>query len=145
MEQEHICPYCGEEIKREDILFWEKVKRQYTDNVRGNFLQRHGVEVPPGNKFDRLYYRLREDCIVREDENGWPTMIEDHLGNAVTPEDLSEGRVLTGKILLTATLIQTVLITTANRPPNGKTGNCTKSPTGPVLTAIVNCQGSLVR
>lgn len=92
MEQEHICPYCGEEIKREDILFWEKVKRQYTDNVRGNFLQRHGVEVPPGNKFDRLYYRLREDCIVREDENGWPTMIEDHLGNAVTPEDLSEGK-----------------------------------------------------
>ncbi len=89
VEQEHICPYCGEEIERDDILFWERVKRQYTDNIRGNFLQRHGVEVPPGNKFDRLYYRLREECVVRADEKGWPTMIEDHLGNAVAPEDLN--------------------------------------------------------
>lgn len=89
-EQAHICPYCGEEIKKNDILFWERVRRQYTDNIRGNFLQRHGVEVPPGNKFDRMYYRFRRECVVREDDFGWPTMIEDHLGNALAPEELGK-------------------------------------------------------
>ena len=89
MENMRACPYCGRTVEKENILFWETVKTQYTDNVRGEFLRNHGVDVPPGNKFNRLYYKARPDNIIREDDN-YPTMIEDHLGNAFTPEDLSK-------------------------------------------------------
>ena len=88
----YMCPYCGWEITKEDVLFWEKVRARYTDNVRGKFLRRHGAEVPPGNRFPRLYYRVREEAVVMEDENGFPTMIEDYPGNAFTFEDPEEER-----------------------------------------------------
>lgn len=83
----YVCPYCGSEISKENVLFWETVKTQYTDNIRGAFLKSHGVKVSAGNKFPRMYYRVK-DNVIREDENGFPTMIEDSLNNAVTPEDL---------------------------------------------------------
>ena len=86
----YICPYCGQIIAKEDVLFWEKVGTQYTDNVRGEFLRRHGVKISSGNKFPRLYYRVREGVVYREDVNGFPTMIEDHRGNAITPGDLEK-------------------------------------------------------
>ena len=88
-EQNYVCPYCGKEIQKDQILFWEAVKTQYTDNVRGEFLRRHGVSVSAGNKFPRLYYKV-QDNVVREDENGFPTMIEDHLGSAIAPADLEK-------------------------------------------------------
>ena len=91
MENNYLCPYCGKEIGKEEILFWETVKTQYTDNVRGDFLRRHGVKVTVGNKFPRIYYHVRPDNVVREDANGFPTMVEDHLGNALTPEELNRG------------------------------------------------------
>ena len=84
----YVCPYCGREIDKDKVLFWETVKTQYTDNIRGEFLRRHGVKVAAGNKFPRMYYRARPECVTREDKNGYPTMIEDHMGNAVAPEEL---------------------------------------------------------
>ena len=106
-ENRYVCPYCRKKIEKENVLFWEKTKSQYTDNVRGNFLRRHGVKVPAGNKFDRVYYRVRYENlspqaegeeasaesrqalnVIREDANGWPTMIEDYPENALTPENL---------------------------------------------------------
>ena len=88
-EQNYVCPYCGTQITPENILFWETVKTQYTDNIRGDFLRRHGVTVSAGNKFPRLYYKVKPGINVsREDSNGYPTMIEDHLGNAIAPADL---------------------------------------------------------
>lgn len=90
-EQNYVCPYCGIQIDRDKILFWETVKSQYTDNVRGDFLRRHGVKVSAGNKFPRMYYKVRPDeNVTRVDENGYPTMIEDHLGNAIAPADLEK-------------------------------------------------------
>ncbi len=88
-ENNYACPYCGKEIQKEQILFWETVKTQYTDNLRGDFLKKHGVSVNPGNRFARMYYRVNAGNVVREDENGYPTMIEDHLGNAIPPEELN--------------------------------------------------------
>ena len=87
----YVCPYCGREVGKEDVLFWETVKTQYTDNIRGEFLRRHGVKVSVGNKFPRMYYRVRPECVEREDQNGYPTMIRDHMGNAIAPEDLNRG------------------------------------------------------
>ena len=89
-ESNYVCPYCGMEIDAENVLFWEKVPTQYTDNVRGDFLRSHGVRVAAGNKFPRMYYRVKKGVnVVWEDENGFPTMIEDSLSNAITPEDLN--------------------------------------------------------
>ena len=89
-EKRYICPYCSEVIEPDQILFWEAVKTQYTDNIRGDFLSRHGVRVSAGNKFNRMYYRVKPgENVTRADENGFPTVIEDHLGNAIAPEDLS--------------------------------------------------------
>ena len=88
-ENTYVCPYCGQGIEKDDILFWEEVKTQYTDNIRGDFLRKHGVKVPPGNKFNRLYYRVKPGVnVVSEDVNGYPMKIEDHLGNAIAPADL---------------------------------------------------------
>ena len=87
----YVCPYCGREVSKENVLFWETVKTQYTDNIRGEFLRRHGVRIASGNKFPRMYYRARPECVVKEDQNGFPTMIEDHMGNALAPEDLDRG------------------------------------------------------
>jgi len=89
-ENKYVCPYCGQEIGKEDVLFWETVKTQYTDNVRGDFLRRHGMKIAAGNKFPRMYYKVKIGInVVREDENGFPTMIEDSLSNAMAPEDLN--------------------------------------------------------
>ena len=41
----YVCPYCGTLVGKEDVLFWEEVKTQYTDNIRGDFLRRHGLSV----------------------------------------------------------------------------------------------------
>lgn len=89
-ENLYVCPYCGKEVSKEDVLFWQTVKTQYTDNVRGEFLKKHGVKVAAGNKFPRMYYRVKPGVnVVREDENGFPTMIEDSLANAIAPEELN--------------------------------------------------------
>ena len=93
-ENNYVCPYCRKEIGKDGILFWETVKTQYTDNVRGDFLSKHGVRVSAGNRFPRMYYRVTENNVSRVDDNGYPTMIEDHLGNAIPPEEL--GRKGTG-------------------------------------------------
>lgn len=87
-EMNYVCPYCGTEVKKDEVLFWEEVKTQYTDNIRGDFLRRHGVRVSAGNKFPRMYYKVKPDNVTREDANGFPTMIEDHSGNAIAPADL---------------------------------------------------------
>ena len=42
-ENNYVCPFCGQEINKEDVLFWETVRTQYTDNIRGDFLRRHGM------------------------------------------------------------------------------------------------------
>ena len=69
-ENLYVCPYCGKEVSKEDVLFWQTVKTQYTDNVRGEFLKKHGVKVAAGNKFPRMYYRVKPGVnVVREDEN----------------------------------------------------------------------------
>ncbi|MBR2661547.1 MAG: hypothetical protein IKE15_09120 [Clostridia bacterium] len=93
-EKRYVCPYCGTLINKEDVLFWEQVKTMYTDNIRGEFLKRHGVRVSAGNKFSRVYYRVQpeEANVVRVDAQGFPTMIEDHLGNSIVPEDLAKAR-----------------------------------------------------
>ena len=91
-ESNYVCPYCGQEIGDEDVLFWETVKTQYTDNVRGDFLRRHGRRIAAGNKFPRLYYKVKKGInVYRVDENNYPTMIEDSLSNAIAPEDLNRG------------------------------------------------------
>ena len=88
-EQNYVCPYCGTLVEKDKVLFWETVKTQYTDKVRGEFLRKHGVRVSDGFKFPRMYYRVKlGENVVREDENGFPTMIEDHIGNAIAPADL---------------------------------------------------------
>lgn len=93
--ENYVCPYCGKAIEKEEILFWEKAKSLYTDNLRGDFLRRHGVNVQSGNKFDRVYYTIRRDKagnalnVVREDENGYPTMIEDSISSSIKPEELN--------------------------------------------------------
>ena len=90
-ENTYVCPYCGQPIGENDILFYEEVKTQYTDNIRGEFLRRHGVKVSAGNKFPRLYYKVKPEInVIRADENGYPMMIEDHLGNAIAPADLEK-------------------------------------------------------
>ena len=89
-ENRYVCPYCGEEIKKEKVLFWETVNTQYTDNIRGEFLKRHGIEVRSGNRFDRMYYKVTDDNVIRVDENGYPTMIRDYLSNALPPEELDK-------------------------------------------------------
>lgn len=89
-ENRYVCPYCGTPVGKDEVLFWEKVKTMYTDNVRGNFLRHHGVRSAAGNKFPRMYYRVQESNIVSVDESGFPTMIEDHLGNALAPEELEK-------------------------------------------------------
>lgn len=91
-KKEYVCLYCGKEIGEGEVLFWEKVNTMYTDNVRGNFLKKHGVRVPAGNKFPRMYYHTRPENITSVDENGYPTMIEDHLGNALVPEELERAQ-----------------------------------------------------
>ena len=89
-ENYYVCPYCGQEISKEDVLFWETVRTQYTDNIRGDFLRRHGMKVAAGNKFPRMYYKVKPGInVVRVDDNGFPTMIEDSISNAITPEDLN--------------------------------------------------------
>ena len=89
-ENNYVCPYCGTEVQKDGVLFWEEVKTQYTDNIRGDFLRRHGVRVSAGNKFPRMYYKVRPDNVTHEDANGFPTMIEDHRGNAIAPADLEK-------------------------------------------------------
>lgn len=92
-EQNYVCPYCGKQIGPEEVLFWETTRTQYTDNVRGEFLRRHSVRVAPGNKFPRVYYKVKPGVnVVSEDKNGFPTMIEDHRGNAIEPEDLERDK-----------------------------------------------------
>ncbi len=86
-ESNYACPYCGKEITKENVLFWDKTNTQFTDNARGDFLRDHGVKVAAGNKFGRKYYRVK-DNVLREDINGFPTMIEDCLNNAIEPENL---------------------------------------------------------
>ena len=83
---EYECPYCGKKITKKNVLFWETVRTQYTDDVRGGFLRRHGVKVSAGNRFPRVYYKVRNiENVIREDENGFPTMIEDSTANAILP------------------------------------------------------------
>lgn len=91
-ENNYVCPYCGTLIAKDKVLFWETVKTQYKDNVRGEFLRRHGVRnISAGNMFPRLYYKVRPDeNVTSVDENGFPTMIEDHQGNAIAPADLDK-------------------------------------------------------
>ena len=89
-ENRYVCPYCGVKVEKDQVLFWEQVSTMYTDNIRGNFLRRHGVRVSSAYKFPRMYYRVKPDNIVAEDEFGFPTMIEDHLGNAMAPEELEK-------------------------------------------------------
>lgn len=85
----YLCPYCGKEITKENVLFWQSVKDRYTDNIRGDFLCQHGVDVPAGYKFNRVYYRARPGInVIREDENGFPAMIDDSPTNAIAPEEL---------------------------------------------------------
>ena len=89
-EKYYVCPYCGKEIGKDEVLFWETVRTQYTDNIRGEFLRKHGVSVNAGNRFPRMYYKVRRDVnVTRVDENDFPTMLEDHLGNAISPEELN--------------------------------------------------------
>lgn len=90
-ENRYVCPYCGTEIKKEEVLFWENVKNKYTDNLRGTFLRQHGVRVSNDNQFSRVYYRVQPDeaNVVMVDNDGFPTMIEDHQGNAIKPEELA--------------------------------------------------------
>ena len=88
--QNYECPYCGKRIGETEVLFWEKVQQQYIDDKRGDFLRKHGVKVSSGNMFDRLYYIAKPENIINKDDNGFPTMIRDHLGNAIKPEDLDK-------------------------------------------------------
>ena len=78
-ELNYVCPYCGKPVGKDNVLFWEKSKTQYTDRIRGEFLRRHGVIVPDGFKFPRVYYRVSETNVIRADETGFPTMLEDHV------------------------------------------------------------------
>ena len=89
-ELNYVCPYCGKPVGKDNVLFWEKSKTQYTDRIRGEFLRRHGVIVPDGFKFPRVYYRVSEANVIRADETGFPTMLEDHVGNAIAPADLDK-------------------------------------------------------
>lgn len=89
-EQNYVCPFCGKQIGKEEVLFWKEVKTQYTDRIRGEFLQRHGVKVPDGYKYPRMYFRVNENNIDRADENGFPTDLKDHMGNAIAPADLEK-------------------------------------------------------
>lgn len=96
MASNYTCPYCRRAIAKEDILFWEEVNQQYTDNIRGDFLRNHGMQnVPRDNKFPRRYYKPRWDAegnpgnIDREDENGFPVTLEDAPNNSFSPEELN--------------------------------------------------------
>ena len=88
----YACPYCGEEIKKDEILFWTETKESYTDNRRGDFLSRHNVQVPAGNKFNRKYFRPHSDedysNISRVDSHDYPVEITDSMANSLTPEEL---------------------------------------------------------
>lgn len=88
----YACPYCGEEIKKDEILFWVETKESYTDNRRGDFLSRHNVQVPAGNKFNRKYFRPHSDedysNISRVDSHDYPVEITDSMANSLTPEEL---------------------------------------------------------
>lgn len=87
-EKNYVCPYCGKQVTAENVLFWVKVTAQYVDNVRGEFLRRHGVEVKDGNRFNRKYLRPSEENVVGRDNNDFPTMLEDSIANALEPKEL---------------------------------------------------------
>lgn len=82
----YTCPYCGVKIMPEQVLFWETQRASYKDTVRSDFLRHHGVHVWSGF-FNRIYYRTKLGInVVLEDENGFPTAIEDSINNAIEPE-----------------------------------------------------------
>ena len=85
----YACPYCGKMIEKEKVLFMENTKTLSSDLKYGTFLRWHGMETPPGYKYPRVFYRVRpEKNVVREDENGFPTCIEDSPDNSIIPKEL---------------------------------------------------------
>lgn len=90
MDTLHICPYCGKEIEKEEILFYEETTQQFGDKIRSDFLHEHGVS---GDRFGRKYYKPcfegDEINVTHIDINEYyPTMLQDVSSNAMTPEQL---------------------------------------------------------
>ena len=100
MQNEYFCPYCGREIKKEDVLFYKKTQEKYRDDVRGRFLKDHGVEdVDANNQFNRKYFHPSWDeegnpiNVVKTDENGFPTQLQDKMSNGLEPKNLNKKKV----------------------------------------------------
>ena len=82
----YACPYCRERITAENVLFWHSVRTPYPDDRRGRFLRSHGMKVPDGYRFPRVYYRVRPGKnVAGTDAGGFPTLIRDIPSNAVLP------------------------------------------------------------
>lgn len=95
MEVSHVCPYCGQEIGVEEVLFWTKSKQQFDDPLRAGFLRSHGVTT--SDKFARVYFKPCFDGehknVIRVDCNDYyPTMLEDVRSNGLSPTQLIKGK-----------------------------------------------------
>ena len=84
----YVCPFCGNQISKEDVLFFETVRERYSDDIRADWLYSHGMRVPAGKKYPRIYYHVRPDSnAARMDENGFPVMIEVSPDHAIRSEN----------------------------------------------------------
>ena len=83
------CLYCGKQIAAKDILFVERVGFSCPDKKYEMFLRWHGVHRRSRDKDNRMYYKVKPGInVVREDNKGFPIMIEDSLDHAYRPEEL---------------------------------------------------------
>ncbi len=83
------CLYCGKQVAAKDVLFVERVGFSSPDKKYEMFLRWHGVRRDSRDKENRVYYKVRPGInVIHEDENGFPTVIEDSQNYAYRPEEL---------------------------------------------------------
>lgn len=88
----YVCLYCGENIEPNQVLFFNETTQRFEDNVRFDFLEKHGMfaemEEKAENKYGRLYYHATEENVTRRDKNGFPTLISARPCDGMTAAEL---------------------------------------------------------
>ena len=86
------CPFCGEDVNKEEILFCSTVSPEYyEDSVHFRFLTSCYSQYPleNGALFRGLYFRPTVDTVRARDKNGYPLEVEVQLCDGLAPLELS--------------------------------------------------------